>query len=176
MLANMRKLLLLSVLLLSVSTAFSQSQDWAVGVEVGEPFGVSVRKYGERNALDISVGSYIGLFKNKQNYKVSNDDLAAVGIMFNATYVWYVPFFNERMSAYAGPGVQVNSRRYYPNRDVKSVHTTNISTGPSATLGLEFFFGQKPTSLFVEGGGYLELIPKIFYFNPTLSLGLRHNF
>jgi hypothetical protein len=172
----MQKLLLLSALFLSVTTAFSQSQNWAVGFEVGEPIAVSIRKYGDRNALDISVGTYIGLFKSKDNYKVSNDDLGGVGVMFNATYEWYVPLFNERISAYAGPGVQVNSRRYYPNRDVKSVYTTNISTGPSATVGLEFFFAQKPASFFVEGGGYLELIPKIFYFNPNLSIGLRHNF
>ena len=172
----MKKLLLLSSLFLFVTDAFSQSQDWALGFEVGEPIAVSVRKYGDRNALDISFGTYIGLFKSKDNYKVSNDDMGSVGVMFNASYEWYVPLFNERISAYAGPGVQVNSRRYYPDRNVKSVYTTNISTGPSATVGLEFFFAQKPASFFVEGGGYLELIPKLFYFNPTLSIGLRHNF
>ncbi|WP_439554789.1 hypothetical protein [Dyadobacter sp.] len=172
----MKKLLLLSSLFLFVTDAFSQSQDWALGFEVGEPIAVSVRKYGDRNALDISFGTYIGLFKSKDNYKVSNDDMGSVGVMFNASYEWYVPLFNERISAYAGPGVQVNSRRYYPDRNVKSVYTTNISTGPSATVGLEFFFAQKPASFFVEGGGYLELIPKFFYFNPNLSIGLRHNF
>ncbi|KQS31054.1 hypothetical protein [Dyadobacter sp. Leaf189] len=172
----MKKLLLLSTLFLFVTDAFSQSQDWALGFEVGEPIAVSVRKYGERNALDISFGTYIGLFKSKDNYKVSNDDMGSVGVMFNVSYEWYVPLFNERISAYAGPGVQVNSRRYYPDRNVKSVYTTNISTGPSATVGLEFFFAQKPASFFVEGGGYLELIPKFFYFNPNLSIGLRHNF
>ncbi|WP_031526605.1 hypothetical protein [Dyadobacter crusticola] len=172
----MKKLLLLSSLFLFVTDAFSQSQDWAFGFEVGEPIAVSVRKYGDRNALDISFGTYIGLFKSKDNYKVSNDDMGGVGVMFNVSYEWYVPLFNERISAYAGPGVQVNSRRYYPDRNVKSVYTTNISTGPSGTVGLEFFFAQRPASFFVEGGGYLELIPKFFYFNPNLSIGLRHNF
>ena len=172
----MKKSILLSFLILSVFSSFAQPQKWAVGFEVGEPIGVSLRKYGDRNALDISVGTYVGFFKNKENYKVSNDDMGNIGIMFNATYLWYVPFFNDRMIAYAGPGLQVNSRRYYPDRNVKSVHTTNISTGPSGTAGLEFFFAQKPASFFIEGGGYLELIPKFFYFNPMLSLGLRHNF
>jgi hypothetical protein len=173
---NMRKLLLLPVLVFLTSTAFAQTQNWAVGFEVGEPIAVSVRKYGDRNALDISFGTYIGLFKNKDTYKVSNDDLGSVGLMFNATYVWYVPLLNERISAYAGPGLQVNSRRYYPDRNVKSVYTTNVSLGPSGTAGLEFFFAQRPASFFIEGGGYLELIPKFFYFNPNLSIGLRHNF
>lgn len=172
----MKKFLLLVTLLSGAVPAFAQTQKWAVGFEVGEPIAVSLRKYGERNALDISIGTYIGLFKSKDNYKVSNDDLGGVGVMFNATYLWYAPLFNERMIAYAGPGVQVNSRRYYPDRNIKSVYTTNISTGPSATAGLEFFFSQKPASFFIEGGGYLELIPKFFYFNPNLSIGLRHNF
>ncbi len=172
----MKKLCLLLPLLLCVFACFGQAQKWAVGFEVGEPIAVSLRKYGDRNALDVSFGTYLGMFKSKENYKVSNDDLGGVGVMFNVTYLWYAPLFNERMIAYAGPGVQVNSRRYYPDRNVKSVYTTNISTGPSATAGLEFFFAQKPTSFFVEGGGYLEFIPKFFYFNPNLSLGLRHNF
>jgi hypothetical protein len=172
----MKKLALLIALYLCFHTAFAQTRKWALGFEVGEPIAVSVRKYGDRNALDISIGTYIGLFKGKDNYKVSNDDLGSIGVMFNGTYLWYAPLFNERMTAYAGPGVQVNSRRYYPDRDVKAVYTTNISTGPSATAGLEFFFANKPSSFFIEGGGYLELIPKFFYFNPNLSIGLRHNF
>lgn len=172
----MKKLCLLLVVLLTGFVSYGQTQKWAVGFEAGEPIAVSLRKYGDRNALDVSFGTYLGMFKGKDNYKVSNDDLGGLGVMFNATYLWYVPMFNDRMIAYIGPGVQINSRRYYPDRNVRSVYTTNISTGPSATGGLEFFFAQKPTSFFVEGGGYLEFIPKLFYFNPNLSMGLRHNF
>ncbi len=172
----MKKLCVLLPLLMPVFACFGQAEKWAVGFEAGEPIAVSLRKYGDRNALDVSFGTYLGIFKGKDNYKVSNDDLGGLGVMLNVTYLWYVPMFNERMIAYAGPGVQVNSRRYYPDRNVRSVYTTNISTGPSATAGLEFFFANKPTSFFVEGGGYLEFIPKFFYFNPNLSIGLRHNF
>ncbi len=172
----MNKYILLTGLLLSFFVANAQTKKWAVGFEVGEPSAISLRKYGDRNALDVSVGTYVGLFKGKKTYKTSTDDLADVGIMFNATYLWYVPMFNERMMAYGGVGVQVNSRRYYPNKNLREAYTTNISTGPSATVGLEFFFAQKPTSVFIEGGTYLELLPKIFYLNPNLSIGIRHNF
>ena len=162
--------------LVSFSFSQAQTQKWAVGFKLGEPTAVSLRKYGDQNALDISVGTYVGLLKNKKTYKTSNDDLAAVGLMFNATYLWYVPMLSERMMAYGGLGVQVNSRRYYPNKDLREAYTTNISTGPSGTVGLEVFFAQKPTSVFFEGGTYLELLPKIFYLNPNLSIGIRHNF
>jgi hypothetical protein len=172
----MKKYYLASLLLISVLTANAQTQRWAVGFKLGEPTGVNIRKYGDRNGLDITVGTYTGFLRNKKTYKTSNDDLGAIGISFNGTYLWYVPMFNERMIAYGGVGVQLNSRRYYPDRNRKEVHTTNISTGPSAMGGLEFFFARKPTSFFVEGGAYVELLPKIFYFNPNLNIGLRHNF
>jgi hypothetical protein len=172
----MIKYYLIAAFLLSVGSSFAQTQKWALGFKVGEPTAVSLRKYGDRNALDLSVGTYIGLFKSKKTYKNSGDDLGDVGIMFNGTYLWYVPMLNERMMAYGGVGVQVNSRRYYPNKNIREAHTSNISTGPSATVGLELFFAQKPTSVFLEGGAYLELLPKIFYLNPNLSIGIRHNF
>lgn len=167
---------LIAVFLFSFSFSQAQTQKWAIGFKLGEPTAVSLRKYGDQNALDISIGTYVGLLKSKKTYKTSNDDLADVGLMFNATYLWYVPMLSERMMAYGGVGVQVNSRRYYPNKNLREAYTTNISTGPSATVGLEFFFAQKPTSIFLEGGTYLELLPKIFYLNPNLSIGIRHNF
>lgn len=172
----MKKYLLAAILLLSVFSVKAQTQTWAIGFKLGEPTGISLRKYGDRNGLDISIGTYTGFLKGKKTYKTSKDDLGSIGVAFNGTYFWYVPMMNDKMIAYGGPGVQVNSRRYYPDKNVKSVHTTNISTGPSATVGLEFFSGSKPSSFFIEGGGYIELIPKIFYFNPMLSVGVRHNF
>jgi hypothetical protein len=172
----MKKYFFTTVFFIAVLTANAQTQKWAIGFKLGEPTAVSLRKYGDRNGLDLSVGTYTSILKSKKTYKNAKDDLGAIGLMFNGTYLWYVPMLNERMMAYAGVGVQINSRRHYPDRNMKSVHTTNISTGPSATAGLEFFFANKPTSFFVEGGGYIELLPKIFYFNPNLSIGLRHNF
>lgn len=152
----------------------AQTKTWAIGFKVGEPTAVSVRKYGNKNALDVSFGTYTGLLKKKSEYR--GGEYAAIGMMFNATYLWYVPMANERMMAYGGIGAQINSRKYYPDAARKDVHDNGISTGPSGTVGLEFFFKDKPGSFFVEGGGYLESLPKFFYFNPNLSIGLRHNF
>ncbi len=166
-------LLVISFSLISVS-GFGQIQNWAVGLEILEPNAISLRKYGDNNALDVSFGSYTGLFKKRKIYR--NGEYASIGMMFNATYLWYVPMLNEKMSAYGGLGAQINSRKYYPSPTNKQVSEKTISTGPSATIGLEFFFSNKPTSFFVEGGGYAEILPKLLYFNPNLSFGLRHNF
>lgn len=170
----MKKAILIFALFFTFSIAHAQPEKWALGFKLGEPVGVVLRKYGDRNALDVSIGTYTGLLKSKKTYRAG--EYSDIGFMINGTYLWYVPMFNERMLAYGGAGVQINSRRYYPNPNIKDVHTNNISTGPSLTAGVEFFFAQKPTSFFIEGGGFLELLPKVFYFNPNLSLGLRHNF
>ncbi len=159
---------------LFVGSGFAQTQKWAVGLEILEPNAISLRKYGDKNALDVSLGTYTGLFKKRKVYR--NGEYASIGMMFNATYLWYVPMLNDRMTAYAGVGAQLNSRKYYPDPNTKRVSEKTISTGPSGTIGLEFFFDAKPTSFFIEGGGYAELLPKLLYFNPNLSMGLRHNF
>lgn len=168
----MKRFLLLFALVFTFSIARAQPEKWAIGVKAGEPTGVVLRKYGDRNALDITVGTYSSLLKTKE-YR--EGEYSSIGFMLNGSYLWFVPMFNDRMIAYGGVGVQINSRKYYPDVNSK-VHTNNISTGPSFTGGLEFFFAQKPTSFFVEGGGYIELLPKVFYFSPNLNIGLRHNF
>lgn len=169
----MKRLLLLFAFIFTFSIANAQPEKWALGFKLGEPVGAVLRKYGDRNALDITVGTYTGLLKSTNAYREGK--YSDIGFMVNGTYLWLVPMFNDRMQAYGGVGVQINSRRYFP--DINSnVHTNNISTGPSFTGGLEFFFAQKPTSFFIEGGGYIELLPKVFYFNPNLNIGLRHNF
>ncbi|PWJ58824.1 hypothetical protein CLV98_103191 [Dyadobacter jejuensis] len=156
------------------TSAQAQTQKWAVGFEIGEPNAVSLRKYGDQNALDVSLGTYTGLLKKGKQYR--KGEYASIGLMLNATYLWYVPMMNDRMIAYGGVGAQINSRRYYPEPSNKKVYEKTISTGPSGTIGVEFFFAAQPTSFFIEGGGYLEVLPKLAYFNPNLSVGLRHNF
>ena len=169
----MKKFTSIFAFIFAFSIAQAQPEKWALGFKLGEPVGVVLRKYGDRNALDVTVGTYTGLLKSKKVYREGK--YSDIGFMLNGTYLWFVPMFNERMIAYGGVGVQINSRKYYPDVNSK-VHTNNISTGPSFTGGVEFFFAQKPTSFFIEGGGFIELLPKVFYFNPNLSLGLRHNF
>jgi hypothetical protein len=169
----MKRFFLLLAFIFTFSIAQAQPEKWAIGFKVGEPTGVVIRKYGDRNALDITVGTYSSLLKTKA-YR--GGEYSSIGFMLNGSYLWFVPMFNDRMIAYGGAGVQINARRYYPNSSIKQVHTNNISTGPSFTGGLEFFFAQKPTSFFIEGGGYVELLPKVLYFNPNVNIGLRHNF
>ncbi|TDB61829.1 hypothetical protein [Arundinibacter roseus] len=169
-------MLLFLVAGLSVST-FAQPRRWAVGAKLGEPTALNLRKYGDRNALDIALGTYGGLVGKNRVYRKGT--YQSVGVMLNVTYLWYVPFINNRMTAYAGFGGQINARHYYPDPSAMTAEVSypkSISLGPGGTVGLEYFSRMKTTSFFLEGGGYTELLPDFLFLSPQLSFGIRNNF
>ncbi|GAB3166019.1 hypothetical protein [Telluribacter humicola] len=172
----MKKQVFTIILLLSVVTlASAQTQRWAIGFKLGEPTGLNLRKYGDRNALDITVGTYGGILGMDRSYR--NGSYRNAGVMLNASYLWYAPLLAERMTVYTGVGAQLNSRRYYPDRFSNvGAYTNNISIGPSATAGLEYFSARSASSYFVEGGTYVELLPAFLFLSPQISAGIRHNF
>lgn len=171
----MKKQLLTILLLLGVTVASAQTQQWAIGFKLGEPTGVNLRKYGDNNALDVTIGTYGGLLGMDRLYR--NGTYRNVGVMLNATYLWYTPLLSERLTAYTGVGAQLNSRRYYPDKfSSVDAYTNNISIGPSAMAGLEYFSPRGSSSYFIEGGSYVELLPAFLFVSPQISAGIRHNF
>ncbi len=157
------------------SMAHAQLRDWALGVQVGQPTGVNLRKYGDRNAFDLTLGTYGGLLGGTTDYRQGR--LKGVGFAINASYLWYAPVMNERLSLYGGVGAQVTSRRYYPNEFANSnAYVKNVGIGPTAKIGLEIVPKTTPYSIFFEGGIYAELLPAFFHFSPQLNAGIRYNF
>lgn len=155
------------------ATAQTRTKDWAVGAKVGEPLGLNVRKYGDRNALDVTFGTYGGLIKSNADYR--KGDYRGMGVSLNATYLWYTRFLDDAMTAYAGVGAQINKRNYYKDPLTKE-HSSPLSIGPSASAGLEYFIPDKTLSLFIETGFYMELLPGIGYSSPQFNIGIRQNF
>jgi len=168
------KKILISLFFVSCTTlVHAQIKDWALGLKIGQPTGVNIRKYGDRNAFDVNIGTYGGLFGGTSDYRKGR--LKGVGFAINANYLWYAPAFKERMSLYGGVGAQLTSRNYYP--DITSdAHDRSIGIGPTVVAGVEFLSKRSPYSLFVEGGLYAELLPAFFYLSPQLNAGLRYNF
>lgn len=152
----------------------AQTRSWAIGFKIGEPTGLDFRKYGDRNALDITLGTYGGILAQNAAYRKGS--YRTTGLMLNGTYLWYTHFFRDRMTAYAGVGGQVNSRRYFPDLPGNISFSRSVSLGPSGTVGLEYFSRAKSKSYFLEGGGYVELVPDIGYASPQISFGVRYNF
>lgn len=171
----MRIYILAILLTLAPFCTQAQTQRWALGFKVGEPTGLNIRKYGDKNALDISAGTYGGLLSQNRPYR--KGEYRSMGYMLNISYLWYASILSNRMIAYAGAGGQINSRKYFPDQ-LSSVggNTRNISFGPAASAGLEYFSRVKSSSFFLEGGGYVELLPGFLFGSPQLSLGVRTNF
>ena len=155
------------------ASAQTQTKDWAVGLKVGEPLGINVRKYGDKNALDVTLGTYGGLIKSNADYR--KGEYRKMGVSLNATYLWYTRFLDDAMTAYAGLGAQITKRKYYRDPLTRE-HTSPMGFGPSASAGLEYFIPNKTLSLFVETGFYMELLPGIGYTSPQFNIGIRQNF
>ncbi len=171
----MKKIVISLFLIACSSIANAQLKDWALGVKVGQPTGLNLRKYGDRNAFDLTVGTYGGLLGGTTDYRQGK--LKGVGFAINASYLWYAPIMNERLSLYGGLGAQVTSRRYYPNEfAANNAYVKNVGIGPTANIGLEIVSKNTPYSIFFEGGLYAELLPAFLHFSPQLNAGIRYNF
>lgn len=175
----MKKLALILTFTLCFGLAQAQDDNWAVGFKLGEPTGVNIRKYFNNiHAIDVSIGTYGGVFSNDRDYRSGR--YKTTGLAVQVHYLWTTPLFNsEAVRVYYGLGGQVNSRRYYPdnkrNLPAPGDREKTISLGGSAIGGVEYFIPDNRISVFLEGGTYVELLPRPFYFSPNLSAGIRFN-
>lgn len=176
----MRKsLLIVSLVLLSwgivPNTALAQYSNWAIGARLGEPSGINVRKYfGTNHAFDLNIGTYGGLYGTKRSYRVG--EYKSVGLTIQGHFLWHTALTkSESIRAYYGFGGQINNRKYYPPR-LNGEYENALSLGGSAVAGLEFFPAGKPYSIFLETGGYVEILQAPFFLSLNSGLGLRYNF
>lgn len=155
--------------------AFSQEKDWAVGMRLGEPAGLNIRKYLDENAIEINVGTYGGLWGNYRKYRKGHYE--SVGLAFNAQYLWHNNLFkSQRLKSYYGFGLQINSRKYNPDSNARTQGVAVMSIGGAGTAGLELYLKNSPVSVFLETGTYAELIPRPLFLHLQSGLGIRYNF
>ncbi len=164
--------------LLPVSRAVAQYNNWAVGFRLGEPSGINIRKYfRDTHAFDINIGSYGGLYGNSRDYRQGR--YRSIGLTLQGHYLWHTRLFGkDTFRAYYGFGGQVNRRRYYPDnlKGQQTEYVSETSLGGSAVAGLEYFVPDKPFSVFLETGLYVEVIPAPLFMNLQSGLGIRYNF
>ncbi|SOD81604.1 hypothetical protein [Spirosoma fluviale] len=176
----MRKLVLVTALALlswltTSNTVQAQYNNWSVGVRLGEPSGVNIRKYfGNNHAFDLNIGTYGGLYGTKRSY--GPGDYRTVGLTIQGHYLWHTALTkSESLRAYYGFGGQINNRRTYPLR-LNGEYQNTLSLGGSGIGGLEFFPVNKPYSFFLETGAYVELLQSPFFLSLNTGIGLRYNF
>ncbi|GAB3336993.1 hypothetical protein GCM10027299_47580 [Larkinella ripae] len=168
--------LFLLIGLASTHHARAQTNNWAVGFRIGEPAGVNVRKYfGENHAFDLNIGTFGGIYGTRRSYR--KGVYKNVGLTVQGHYLWHGSFGkSESMHYYFGFGGQLNSRRYFPDRfSSANFYDNTISVGGSGVAGLEYFLPNKPFSVFLETGGYVEVIPAPFFLGLQSGLGIRLN-
>lgn len=175
----MKKVLLLFILLISYLSGFSQEKGWALGAKIGDPSGINIRHYlnNDKNAIEVNVGVYGGIWGLRSNYK--NGAFDGAGFSFSGVYLWHNEM-TTNLKNYYGFGAQITSRSYYVNTTVNGqpYRDENPTTGLGGLgqVGLEYFLPSSPISIFLEAGAYVELVPSILYFHPQGGGGVRLNF
>lgn len=171
----MKKVLLLSILLISYLSGFSQEKGWALGAKIGDPSGLNIRHYlnNDKNAIELNLGVYGGIWGLRSNYK--NGAFDGAGFSFSGVYLWHNEM-TTNLKNYYGFGAQFTSRSYYvpDGTGKKEIPTTGL--GGLGQVGIEYFLPSSPISIFLEAGAYVELVPSILYFHPQGGGGVRLNF
>ncbi|MEA5457579.1 hypothetical protein VB796_00930 [Arcicella sp. LKC2W] len=171
----MKRILLLSILLISYLSGFSQEKGWALGAKIGDPSGLNIRHYlnNDKNAIELNLGVYGGIWGLRSNYK--NGAFDGAGFSFSGVYLWHNEM-TTNLKNYYGFGAQFTSRSYYvpDGTGKKEIPTTGL--GGLGQVGIEYFLPSSPISIFLEAGAYVELVPSILYFHPQGGGGVRLNF
>jgi hypothetical protein len=164
------------IFLLASTSGFSQDNGWAIGLKVGEPLGLNIRKYisdGDK-AIDVNFGTFGFLYGRERSYR-KEERYNDAGVMFQALLHYRRTLgAADRVSVYYGYGAQINSRNRIPsigNNDKFKI----ISLGPAVNTGIEVLLPDNDLSLFLDAGGYAEIVPKFLFVAPNVNIGLRLN-
>jgi hypothetical protein len=168
-------------LVLSFTYSRAQSENWAVGLRLGDPSGVNLRKYfSNENALDINIGSSGYYYNRGRRYRDRYYEYG--GVTLQANYVWQQDIYSvDGLQWYYGLGGQLGSRRYYDyefynrNRYIGG-YTRSLAIGATGVVGAEYFIPDTPISVFVDASLYIEVIPLPFWLSVPIGIGGRFNF
>lgn len=174
----MKKTLVLLLLIGGCSfTATAQlDNNWAIGLRVGEPLGLNVRKYFQEGdkAFDVNIGTYGFLYGRNRRY--NRGEYKSSGLMIQGIYSWIVnPFGSDWLFVNYGFGGQVNNRNHYPDDRVgqRDDKEKKLSLGPTAAGGVEVKLPNNDLAVFLDGGAYMEILPSPLFWNWQVSGGVR---
>lgn len=178
-----KQLTLLALFIATTLTASAQyDNNWALGLRVGEPLGINIRKYfaqGER-AFDVNIGTYGFLYGRERDYGRGQNkgEYKSAGLMIQGVYSWvWSPGAGDLLHFSYGVGGQINNRDHYLDKliGVREDKVKKISLGPTAVGGIEVNLPNNDLAVFLDGGAYVEALPSIFFFNWQVSGGVRLN-
>jgi hypothetical protein len=190
----MKKKFLLLITILSCTLSFSQNI--GVGVKLGVPMGISLKKHFDDKALEFIIGRAYYWNNFDYDYKFYHDNrFKNKGYVFVKSYERSKPvamqlhyLIHKDVSSldglkwYAGFGGQFRFSSYYYDywddngRFIKEERITDIGIGPDGVFGLEYTFDDVPISLALDAVLYIEIVDHPFLFLGQGGLAARYNF
>jgi hypothetical protein len=194
----MKKLIIfIAVLLFTSAAAFSQlgtnaQKNWAIGVRLGDPTGLTLKKYFDKNAFEFvagyapyNSGYNYGNYYFNQNYNNNGYKYAGAtngpGIAFQFHYLRHFEIKPvEGLQWYVGGGFQFRNyfytENYYDNSGYYHSQVANyVAAGIDVKGGAEYTFRQQPFTVFADLN-FFTAIAEQFGFYPQYGIGGRYNF
>lgn len=186
----------------STSASAANDRSWGIGLRLGDPLGLTVKKYlASGKPLEFNLGSsgYYGFDYRDDFYdrdQFSDFDYLdydrGSSISLQAHYLFQKDFPNAQGLQWYwgfGPQLRFKSYEYYyrfrnyygPGADdyvwdYGRDKVTNVDFGGDILIGLEYHISNAPVSLFADANLFLELFDNPFSFFGQGGLGIRYNF
>lgn len=182
-----------------IQAAFGQKRSNGIGLRIGEPFGVTYKRYmSPRSSLEFAIGSspkgwsdayYRNSFDDYaeyENYNYLSHDVESI-IYLQGRLLLNQPILIEGLDGtldwfYGIGGVLKSARVDYRFQgeefpfDFESEDRTDVDLGPEGILGMEYFFSDIPLTIFGELSLMLEIGDRPGTFRLFGGAGLRYNF
>jgi hypothetical protein len=178
--------------------------NWGVGLRIGDPLGISVKKYMGDKALEFNVGRSHTFYRhgwyNKRFdvwYKNKNFGYkefqylnyhASTPVSIQAHYLFHKDIKSvNNLQWYWGVGAQFRIQNYYFDYRFKiqgdpnwyyavGEKVTDLDIGVDGVLGLEYTFKDIPLSVFGDVMLFMEFADNPFAFWLQGGVGVRYNF
>ena len=181
----------------SPGNAAQRNEDWGVGLRLGDPLGVSVKRYlPHRKAVELNVGrtwnyNYSRIFyrhyPSERYYYEGHRNRSSVSVQ--ARYLLHRRLRHPQLRGvewYYGGGAQLrlfrvdyHYRRYEEAPEAAYLRTDRIAQtdlGLDGTIGLEYLHPRTPLSVFVDLNLFLELTDNLLTPHGQGGIGGRYYF
>jgi uncharacterized protein YgiM (DUF1202 family) len=189
------------------SSSYIQSSDsWGIGIRLGDPSGLTVKRFLGNKALEFSIGrTYV--FTDRDYYDKHFEDWyydlnynyaefqyygyeasSPIGMQFH--YLIRKSFgqgTSEGLEWYFGFGGQIRFQNYRYDYRYKPAGSnewfyatgddvTDFDFGADGVIGLEYRFNNSPISMFLDATLFMEIVDDPFIFWLQGGIGVRYNF
>lgn len=185
----------------SKNSGSSSAYKWGIGLRLGEPTGLTVKKYNANaSAWEFNLGRSARLGHHYDGDDFYENSRYEDKDMYK--YYGYTPGFTtalqvrymlskplnglEGLSLYYGGGLQARFTPvryryayYYENGwdwEYREDRVTDIDLGLDGVLGLEYMMKDMPLSFFLDVNLFVEIVDAPFVINPQGGAGVRYNF